>query len=71
MHSKVDRLEFIEAYLRGVFSESLHAKRILSLANGVLGVMTSASLAVAIIGSVGASTGSGFFYSSKRDGRPL
>ena len=50
MHPQVDRLEFIEAYLRGVFSESLHAKRILSLANGVLGVMTSASLAVAIIG---------------------
>jgi hypothetical protein len=50
MHSQVDRLEFIESYLRGVFSENLHAKRILSLANGVLGVMTSASLAVAIIG---------------------
>ena len=33
-----------------VFSEDLHAKRVLSLANGALGVMTSAALAVSLIG---------------------
>src|ERR1019366_5733082 len=32
------------------FAEDLHAKRVMSLANGALGVMTGASLAVSMIG---------------------
>jgi hypothetical protein len=33
-----------------IFADALHAKRILSLANGALGVMTSAALAVSLVG---------------------
>ena len=33
-----------------IFGEDLHAKRVLSLANGTLGVMTGAALAVGLIG---------------------
>src|SRR5271166_322635 len=44
------RVDFIQTYLDGIFSEDLHAKRVKSLTNGTLGVMTSASLAVSIIG---------------------
>ena len=44
------RFEFIESYLKGVFADNLHAKRISSLAGGTLGVMAGASLAVSIIG---------------------
>ena len=47
---RTHRVEFVQKYLDDVFSGSLHAKRIQSLANGVLGVMTGASLAVAVIG---------------------
>jgi hypothetical protein len=36
--------------LSRIFAEDLHAKRVLSLANGALGVMTSAALAVSLIG---------------------
>ncbi len=43
-------VEDIRAYLDAIFASDLHAKRIESLANGVLGVMTSASLAVSVIG---------------------
>ena len=50
MGHQIKRVEFIESYLDGIFAENLHAKRISSLANGALGVMTSASLAVSIIG---------------------
>ncbi len=50
MRHQIKRVEFIESYLNGIFAENLHAKRISSLANGALGVMTSASLAVSIIG---------------------
>jgi hypothetical protein len=50
MRAVAQRLEFIEKYLDGVFGGDLHAKRVASLACGVLGVMTSASLAVSIIG---------------------
>ena len=45
-----DRYRFIRTYLDNVFATDLHAKRIDSLANGALGVMTSASLAVSVIG---------------------
>jgi hypothetical protein len=50
MNHAVKRLEFVHKYLDGVFAEDLHAKRVMSLANGALGVMTSASLAVSVIG---------------------
>jgi Transposase DDE domain len=46
----IKRVEFVHNYLDGIFAEDLHAKRVKSLANGALGVMTSASLAVSIIG---------------------
>jgi hypothetical protein len=44
------RSEFVDEFLSRVFAEDLHAKRILSLANGALGLMTSAALAVSLIG---------------------
>jgi hypothetical protein len=44
------RLEFIENHLNSLFGSDLHAKRVSSLSYGVLGVMTSASLAVSVIG---------------------
>ena len=50
MRAVGERLEFIGKYLDGVFGADLHAKRVASLACGVLGVMTSASLAVSVIG---------------------
>ena len=46
----IHRVEFVQDYLDGIFADSIHAKRIQSLANGALGVMTGASLAVAVIG---------------------
>ena len=50
MNHQIKRAEFVRRYLDGVFGEDLHAKRVMSLANGALGVMTGASLAVSIIG---------------------
>ena len=50
MNRLTKRIDFIENYLDAIFSEDLHAKRVKSLANGALGVMTGASLAVSIIG---------------------
>jgi Transposase DDE domain len=44
------RLKLIRSYLNDVFANDIHAKRIDSLANGTLGVMASASLAVSIVG---------------------
>jgi hypothetical protein len=40
----------VHGFLNRAFSGNLHAKRILSLANGTLGVLTGASLAVSVIG---------------------
>ena len=45
-----ERVDFVHDFLAGIFASDLHAKRVASLANGTLGVMTSASLAVSIIG---------------------
>ena len=42
--------EGIQRFLRSVFGQDLHAKRILSLAGATLGAIESASLAVALIG---------------------
>ena len=50
MNRLTKRADFIENYLAAIFSEDPHTKRVKSLANGTLGVMTSASLAVSIIG---------------------
>jgi hypothetical protein len=50
MKPHIDRVEFTHGFLSRIFAGNLHAKRIESLANGALGVMTSASLAVSIIG---------------------
>jgi len=40
----------VHAFLRILFAEDLHAKRVLSLAGATLGVIQTASLAVAMIG---------------------
>jgi hypothetical protein len=50
MNHPIKRAEFVQTYLDGIFGHDLHARRVLSLANGALGVMTGASLAVSIIG---------------------
>ena len=50
MGKSIDRMEFVHDFVKRTFSGSLHAKRILSLANGTLGVLTGASLAVSLIG---------------------
>ena len=50
MQATAQRLEFIENYLTTLFGSDLHVKRVCSLSLAVLGVMTSASLAVAVIG---------------------
>jgi hypothetical protein len=44
------RLKDIRAFIDGLYGRDLHAKRVDSLAAGTLGVMTGASLAVAMIG---------------------
>src|SRR3954467_5506510 len=40
----------VRSFLDSILSEDIHAKRVDSLANATLGVMTGASLAVAMIG---------------------
>ena len=44
------RLGEIRGFIDGLYGPDLHAKRVVSLADATLGVMTSASLAVATIG---------------------
>jgi hypothetical protein len=44
------RAERVHAFVDAVVGDDLHSKRVLSLANGVVGVIHSASLAVATIG---------------------
>ena len=50
MGKSIDGMGLVHDFLERTFSGSLHAKRILSLANGTLGVLTGASLAVSLIG---------------------
>ena len=50
MNHPIKRVEFVRKYLDGIFAEDVHAKRVMSLANGAVGVMTGASLAVSMIG---------------------
>ena len=51
MNRPNERVEFVHDFLAGIFANDLHAERVASLANGTLGVMTSASLAASIIGT--------------------
>ena len=44
------RLKDIRAFIEGLYEHDLHAKRVDALAGATLGAMTSASLAVAVIG---------------------
>src|SRR6202451_4214145 len=44
------RLKDIRAFIDSLYGQALHAKRVDSLAAATLGVMTGASLAVAMIG---------------------
>jgi len=48
--SKQIAFDDVHGFLAGLFGEDVHAKRVYSLANATLGVMTAASLAVAAIG---------------------
>ena len=50
MRAPKERFDFVHEFLSRVFGDALHAKRILSLTNGTLGVMTGAVLAVSLIG---------------------
>ena len=50
MRASNDRVGTVHEFVSGVFGDDLHAKRVLSLSYGALGVVTSASLAVAMIG---------------------
>ena len=50
MRAPKERFDFVHDFLSRVFGGDLHAKRILSLSNGTLGVMTGAALAVSLIG---------------------
>jgi len=50
MRTPKDRIDFVHEFLSRIFADDLHAKRVQSLANGALGVMTSAALAVSLIG---------------------
>ena len=42
--------ERVHTIIQKLFDGDMHAKRVISLANGTLGVMTTASLAVSMIG---------------------
>lgn len=50
MRAPKERFDFVHEFLGRVFGDGLHAKRVLSLANGTLGVVTGAALAVSLIG---------------------
>ena len=50
MRAPKERFDFVHQFLNRVLIDDLHAKRILSLANGTLGVMSGAALAVSLIG---------------------
>ena len=47
---KAERLEEVRGFIGGLYGPDLHAKRVDALAGATLGVMTGASLAVAVIG---------------------
>ena len=47
---KAERLGDIRGFIGGLYGPDLHAKRVDALAGATLGVMTGASLAVAMVG---------------------
>ena len=47
---RAERLEEVRGFIGGLYGPDLHAKRVNALAGATLGVMTGASLAVAVIG---------------------
>ena len=47
---RINQIGFVENYLKNVLDESVHAKRVRSLSDATIGVMTGASLAVSVIG---------------------
>jgi len=50
MRAPKERSDFVHEFLRRAFLDDLHAKRVLSLADATLGIMTGACLAVSLIG---------------------
>ena len=50
MNHPIKRVELVRKYRDGGFAQDVHAKRVMSLANGAVGVMTGASYSVSIIG---------------------
>ena len=50
MRTPKEQFDFVHDFVSRVFGGDLHAKRVSSLANGALGVMTGATLAVSLIG---------------------
>ena len=50
MRAPKERFDFIHGFLNRMLIVDLHAKRVLSLANGTIGVMTGVTLAVSLIG---------------------
>lgn len=48
--AKIINFNKVYTFLSEMFNSDVHAKRILSISNAVLGVITSASLAVHLIG---------------------
>ena len=50
MRAPKERFEFVHEFLNRVFIDDLHAKRVLFLGNGTVGVMSGAALAVSLIG---------------------
>ena len=63
MRTPKEQFDFVHDFVSRVFGGDLHAKRVSSLANGALGVMTGARLAVALIGQALA-TARGLFAKS-------
>ena len=48
--ARAERLEEVRGFIGGLYGPDLHAKRVDALAGATLGVMTGASLGVALIG---------------------
>ncbi len=72
MNHPIKHVDFVHKYLDGIFAEDVHAKRVMSLANGAVGVMTGASLAVLIIGqSLAQARGLPSKHAIKQVDRPL
>jgi hypothetical protein len=50
MRAPKEGFDFVHQFLTRMCIDDLHAKRVLSLSNGALGVMTGAALAASLIG---------------------